>query len=192
MTYTDKQLLDMASKLPSFRGFPQGYWILGVRSSKDQPDTFDDKFYIFKDKKFVKATTGTTNPGQYGLKNFKDYTSQGCAVMKSDEWYYDLWTPGKHKGKMNALVQVSPCKYFRDSNLDLRCDESGPVREGIIGLNFHTATYMPASAAEKFIAKMIGKWSVGCQVANSASDYYRILDYVWKQKRISYCLIKQF
>ena len=190
--YTDKQLIDRVKSLPSFKEIPFGYWILGVRSSADKPDEFDDKFYLFKSNKFILCTFGTTNPGRYGLKNFSDYTKQGCSVMKSDEWYYDLWANGKHKGKMDALVQVSPCKYYRDSNKDDKSDESGEIREDIIGLNFHTATYLARNFAQKFLAKLIGKWSVGCPVVSSGYDYYRIIDYVCTQRRISYCLIKEF
>lgn len=190
--YTDRELLKRARELPSFEHTPLGYWILGVRSAADKPDEFDDKFYLFKSNKFIMRTFGTTNPGRYGLKSFSDYNKQGCAVMKSDEWYYDLWANGKHKGKMDALVQVASCKYYRDSNKDEKSDESGYVYEGIIGLNFHTASYLSKSAAQKLIALLIGKWSVGCQVASSGYDYYRILDYVFRQKRISYCLLKEF
>lgn len=191
-TYTDKELLDRVKSLPSFKGLPIGYWILGVRSAADKPDEFDDKFYLFKSNKFILYTFGTTNPGKYGLQNFKDYNKQGCAVLKADEWHHDIWANGKHKGKMDALVQVNPAKYYRDNDGDLQSEEIGRVYSDIIGLNFHTASYLSKSLVQKFIAKLIGKWSVGCQVVSSGYDYYRIIDYVCKQRRISYCLLKEF
>jgi hypothetical protein len=190
--YTDRQLLERAKNTNGFKGFPTGYWLLGIRSNEDSSDAFDDKFYLFAGENFIMVTSGTTNPGKYGLLNFKEYNSQGCAVMKAEEWFNDLWAPGMHKGKMKALVQISDVLYYRDNDMDLKAEEIGKVYKGIIGLNFHTATYTAPNLVKKFIAWIIGKWSVGCQVANVAEDYYKIIDRVWSQKRISYCLLKEF
>lgn len=192
-SYTDKQLLERAKSLKSFNGFPSGYWLLGVRSKEDESDTFDDKMYLFKGLQFIMVTSCTTNPGKYGLLNFKDYNSQGCAVVKDDEWYQDLWANGMHKGKMKALVQVADILYYRDIDMDLKSEEIGTVYKGIIGINFHTATYeTKANILAKFIAWLIGKWAVGCQVCNIAADYYKIIDMVKFQRRVSYCLLNEF
>jgi len=191
--YTDKQLLEKATQTHGFVAFPKDYWLLGIRSKEDEPDVFDDKFYLFHSDKFVMVTSGTTNPGKYGLLNFKEYNSQGCAVVKADEWYNDLWAPGMHKGKMKALVQVSDVLYYRDNDMDLKSDEIGQIYKGIIGINFHTATYeSKPNIIAKFVAWLIGKWAVGCQVCNVALDYYSIIRGVWGQKRISYCLLNEF
>ena len=103
--YTDKQLLDKVISLSTFNGIPKGYWLLGVRSNEDEPDKYDDKVYLYYGTKFIMVTSCTTNPGKYGLLNFKEWNSQGVAVIKSNMWHYDLWKPGIHKGKMKALVQ---------------------------------------------------------------------------------------
>ena len=90
--YTDKELLDKVQELDSFNGFPEGIWILGVRSKADKPNKFDDKFYVYKNEGFVTMTTGTTNPGLSILKGgFKKYNKVGAAVIKSNEWYYDIY-----------------------------------------------------------------------------------------------------
>ncbi len=191
-SYTDKQILDRAKSLPSFQFIPRDYWICGVRSTEDKTDTYDDKFYLFQGEKFIMVTSGTTNPGKWGLNNFATYNSKGCAVVKTDEWTYNLWANGLHKGKMQALVQVKDILYYRDNNKNDKSEEIGAIQRGIIGINFHTCTYDKPNVAQKFIGWIIGKWSEGCQVANIAKDYYALISLVLKQHRTSYCLLKEF
>lgn len=186
--YTDEQLLNRVKGLKSFIRIPNDYWILGVQSKEDKFNEFDDKFYLFKGEKFIIVTTGTTNAGLTGLKHYDTYNPNGCAVIKTDEWYYKLWKPGLHKGKMRALKQYSAIKYYRDWNKNDKVEEIGKVREGVIGINFHTASYQPYNV----ITRLIGGWSTGCQVANNTADYYKILDYIGNQDVVSYCLIKEF
>lgn len=186
--YTDEQLLNRVKGLKSFIRIPNDYWILGVQSKEDKFNEFDDKFYLFKGEKFIMVTTGTTNAGLTGLKHYDTYNPEGCAVIKTDEWYYTLWRPGLHKGKMRALKQYSAIKYYRDWNKNDKAEEIGKMREGIIGINFHTASYQPYNV----IARLIGGLSTGCQVANNTADYYKILDYIGNQDVVSYCLIKEF
>ncbi len=45
--YTDSQLLNKVKSLPSFKQFPNDFWILGVQSQEDTFNVFDDTFYIF-------------------------------------------------------------------------------------------------------------------------------------------------
>lgn len=187
--YTDRQLLAKVKSLKSFKGIPEGYWILGVQSNEDQYNQFDDKFYVFHGERFIMVTSGTTNAGTTGLKGYHRYNRQGCAVIKTNEWYYDLWRPGKHRGRMRALRQSKPIKFFRDWNKNNRAEQIGKMREGIIGINFHTATY---GMNMGFIRRFIGGWSTGCAVANITSHYYRILDLCWGQPKTTYCLIDEF
>jgi len=111
------------------------------------------------------------------------------AVIKTNEWYHGLWKFGYHKGKMPALKQIRPIKYFRDWNKNNFAEQLGKMYEGIIGINFHTVLY---DKKLSFWRKLIGGWSVGCQVANHVGDYYYILNKVRKQKFVTYCLIKEF
>ena len=188
--YTDKQLLYRAKSLKNFKSIPKDFWILGVRSAEDQHDLFDDKFYLFRGSKFYMATTGTTNSGAWGLQNFSEYNPDGVAHMKADTWHYNIWANGLHKKRMKALVQVTPCEYYRDGNKNNKSEEVGLVKKGVIGLNFHTVTYL--DKLKQLILGRIGKWSVGCQVANNVKEYREIIDHVANQKRISYCLINEF
>ena len=119
--YTDKELLDKVQQLESFTEFPKGYWILAVRSKADKPNKFDDKFYIYKDTDFVRVLTGTTNPGLSILKGgWKKYNKKGAAVVKSNEWYYNIYKYGLHRRKMAALRQrrEKPILYYRDGDND--------------------------------------------------------------------------
>ena len=187
--YTDKELLDKVKSLPSFKSIPEDYWILGVQSQEDTFNEFDDKFYLFKGEKFMGKVNGTTNAGTTGLKNYNRYNSKGCAVIKTNEWYYGLWTYGLHRGKMPALKQIRPIKFYRDWNKNNKVEELGTMYNDIIGINFHTVLY---SREPGFWRKLIGGWSVGCQVVNHVGDYYKILDYVKNQREVTYCLIKEF
>ncbi len=187
--YTDEQLLNRVSLLPSFIDIPKEYWILGVQSNEDIYNEFDDKFYIYKGEKFIKVTSGTTNTGKSGLKNYKKYNSKGVAVIKTDEWYYELWKYGLHRGKMQALVQNKNIEYYRDYNKNNKAEEIGIAYKGKIGINFHTVSYEKDLHYSK---NFIDGWSVGCQVINHVGDYYDILDMVKHQDSIDYCLIKEF
>lgn len=189
--YTDNQLLARAKSLPSFNRIPSGYWIIGVRSNEDATDQYDDKFYLFKGNQFVLVTSGTTNAGASILKGgFKQYNNVGAAVVKADEWYYDLWKYGKHKGKMKALLQLgSKIKYYRDGDFDGKAEELGMLLEGYIGINFHANTYDMESTA---IKEKISGWSAGCQVCNIIPDYNRIIDLCKTEKLVTYCLLNEW
>jgi len=187
--YGDKELLDRVKSLPSFKRIPKGYWILGVQSNEDETNKFDDKFYCFKGEKFICVSTGTTNAGINGLKGYDKYNKHGVAVVKTDEWYYGLWKYGKHRGKMEALRQVKPIKYYRDGNKNDKIEEMGKMYEGIIGINFHCNTY---SKTSEYVRELIGGWSLGCQVPNLVKIYYRIIGLCKNQSNVSYCLIKEF
>lgn len=187
-SYTDKQLTTRAFSLDSFAYIPSGYWLLGVQSNEDAYNEFDDKFYLFKGNRFIMVLSGTTNAGASAIMNYKKFNPKGVAVLKTNEWYYNCWQAGLHKGKMRALKQIAPMKFYRDWNKNRRIEETGKLREGIIGCEFHTATYTDNM---NFVRKLIGGWSAVCQVANSTKDYYKVLALVGTNK-VSYCLLKEF
>ena len=186
--YTDKELLNKVKSLPSFKTLPKDYWILGVQSKDDVFNTFDDKFYIFNHDKFIMVATGTTNAGKNGLMKYNEYNSQGVAVIKTNEWYYEVWRYGLHKGKMKALKQVRPFLISRDGDKDQLVEEqtSLPV---ICGINFHANTY---NMLNKVIKETIGEWSLGCQVVNDTEKYVKIIEFLKPQRIVTYCLLKEF
>lgn len=189
-SYTDKELLDRVKSLLSFETIPSGHWILGVRSNEDASDVNDDKFYIFKGEEFVMVMPGSTNPGKYGLLNWRKWSSKGAAIIKADEWYYSVWKRGLHKGKMEALLQVGEFKVVRDNDMDLKSEDDGNwTWERNKGLNFHTQTY---NTVKRVIRKFIGLWNVGCQTPSDSEKYYEFLRKSKPQKKFTYCLINEF
>ena len=186
--YTDKQLLTKVKSLLSFKAVPSGFWILGVQSAEDVFNTFDDKFYLFEGERFVMVTTGTTNAGKNGMLNYEAQNPAGVAVIKTNEWYYNVWQYGLHKGKMRALKQVRPFLISRDGDKDQQVDENASLPV-ICGINFHANTY---NLANEEIKTIIGAWSLGCQVVNNTPKYVQIIDFVQAQKIVTYCLIKEF
>jgi hypothetical protein len=190
-SYSDSQLLDRVKSIKSFKGIPEGYWILGVRSDEDTPNKFDDKFYIWNGEKFITMTSGTTNPGTPILEGgFLKYNKVGAAVVKSDEWYYGVWKYGMHHSKMPALIQIGKFLGYRDGDKDKKAEEIGPINTfEWTGINFHTVSY---DLSSKKISETIGEWSAGCQVVNNVEKYSMIINMLKKQHNITYCLINEF
>ena len=187
--YNDKQLLDRVKSLKSFKGIPQGYWIVGVRSNEDAPNKYDDKFYLFNGEQFVKVVTGTTNPGTPILQGgYLKYNKVGAAVVKADEVYYDVWKFGLHQGKMPALRQIGNFIVYRDGDKDGNSEEIGaPITGSGYGINFHTCSYL-----DKVVGENIGGWSAGCQVVNNTEQYYMVINLIKNQNKITYCLLNEF
>ena len=187
--YSDRELLKRVESLDSFCDFPEDYWLLGIQSNEDKFNVFDDKFYLFKGKKFILVAPGTTNAGKTAIMGYERYSKLGVAVIKTNEWYYDLWSPGLHRGRMKALRQVGPIKHYRDNNKNTQIEECGPLYNHIIGCNFHTNTY---NIWVRIIRSLIGGWSACCQVCNDQGKYIKIIKLTKRQKLISYCLLKEF
>lgn len=186
--YSKEEILERVKSLSSFKRIPGDYWLVGIRSKEDTYNKFDDRFYLFKNEELILSTTGTTNAGSKGLLEFYTYNSEGCAIVKADEWYYNLWKPGLHKGKMRALRQSTEIKFFRDNNKNFKAEEIGTVKKELIGINFHAASYQ----IDDRTIELINGWSTGCQVCNNIKDYYRIIDTLGKQGDVSYCLLKEW
>tara|TARA_R100000951_G_scaffold116523_2_gene128784 strand:- start:2857 stop:3483 length:627 start_codon:yes stop_codon:yes gene_type:complete len=199
-SYTDKQLLNKVKSLPNFKKIPKQRWILGVRSNEDTYDSFDDKFYEFEGEKFIRVLTGTTNAGSGVLRGgFLKYNKRGVAVLKADEWYYNVWSYGLHRGKMPSLKQTGRrVKVYRDGNKNRKSEELGEYELGWFGINYHTNTYDFRLANLKVVNWLIGYWSAGCQVINNRQEYVKQIDYYKNsfekgtQIMVSYCLINEF
>ena len=189
------EILDNVKKLPSFKSIPMNYWIVGIRSKADKTNVPDDAFYIFKNEEFISMLTGTTNPGKPVLTGgFIEYKEKGAAIVKSQEWYYDVWKPGRHNashnGGMKALKQVGNFKIFRDGNLNGKSEEVGPLQvRSDTSVNFHTMDYNSKSTVVK---KEIGEWSAGCQVINDVGKYYKNIGLFDSQKFVTYVLLNQW
>jgi hypothetical protein len=189
MNYTDAQLLDRVRSLPSFKGFPAAGTVLDiwVRSKADTYDRFDDKAYTYlcfgeeKPPEFKMVSTGTTNAGSFGLKNFRTYNPQGCAVLKSDVIVYDSHRYGLHKGKP-AYRQARGFPYYRDGNMNNRCEEIGEEYSDIILANCHAASTF---------STIISNWSVACLVRNQRAQFDSWLNFMNKHP-LSVAILKEF
>lgn len=186
--YSDTQILSRVRSIPSFKGIPKGFWIVGIQSNEDAFNKFDDKFYLFEGEKFVMVTSGTTNAGKNGLLKYDSYNPEGVAVIKTNEWYYDVWKYGLHKGKVIALRQVKPFLISRDGDKDQQIEETESILV-MAGINFHPNTY---NLDTKEVKEIIGGWSLGCQVVNNIEKYVQIMKLLKPQKVVSYCLLKEF
>ena len=187
--YTDKQLLEKVKSLSSFTKIPSGYWLLGVRSQDDLPNRFDDKIYLFKGEEFVLVTSATTNAGTPTLRQFEKVNKDGAAVLKADEWYYNVWKYGKHNGKVEALLQLgNKVTVYRDTDKDDKSEEQGKLQSGYFGINFHPNTY----DLTKPSGTNIGWWSAGCQVVNNIPNYKLMIGLLKREKLVTYCLINEF
>lgn len=188
-TYTDTELLNKVKELKNYVGIPNGYWLLGVRSKEDNPNAFDDKIYLFKGSQFIEVTSATTNAGTPTLKQFEKVNKKGAAVLKSEQWYYDVWKYGKHNGKVDALLQLgAPVQVYRDTDKDDKSEEQGALDTGYFGINFHPNTY----DLSRPTSNIVGWWSAGCQVVNNVAKYKTIIRLVKPQKYVTYCLINEF
>jgi len=198
--YTDQELLNKVKSLPTFTKIPKQRWILGVRSNEDVYNSYDDKFYEFEGEKFIRVLTGTTNAGSGVLRGgFLKYNKRGVAVLKADEWYYNVWSYGLHRGKMPALIQKGRrVKVYRDGNKNKKVEQIGAPELGWYGINYHTNTYDFSLANLKVVKWAIGYWSAGCQVINDRRKYMEQIEYYKKsfengeQIMVSFCLIDEF
>jgi len=188
--YTDEEIIArVQSHAKGFTNIPENYWMVGVQSQEDESNVFDDKFYFFRGTKCLMVLTGTTNAGKNALEGYDKAGLTGAAVWQTDVIYYDLYKPGKHKGKMDAWRQSKPINYYRDSDKDGKAEEQGELHNGIIYCNFHTNTY---NKNDLSVRKLIGGWSYGCQVTNEHSKYNKIMRLTHEQKAITYALLKEW
>jgi len=140
------------------------FHLVGVRSSADLPNEFDDLFYLI-DGTNIYHFTGTTNPGRAWLK--KPGRIEGTAVLKPGQ-YINCWQLGLHRGMYKAWVQVKPVTVYRDNNLDDKSDETFVQQKGLLGINIHRSS-------ENWISKFVDKWSAGCQVLNNPPEYRQFI-----------------
>lgn len=185
-SYSDGQILDRVKGLPSFISIPQVFWLIGVRSTEDLYNQFDDKAYLFKGETFKGVYKFTTNAGTDLLN---PSNPKGEAVLKSDEIYYNAWERRLHRGKVMAYCQRVPLPIYRDNDRDRNIEELGtPVKENV-GINIHPASYQIGSKIEK---QFIEGWSAGCQVFAQRSDFDEFMKLTEGQQQLTYALLKEW
>lgn len=190
MQYSDQQLIErVQSHAKGFDGWKKGVYDIWVRSRADIIDAFDDKVYTFNVEtdggvpQFRMVCTGTSHAGSYGLRNFKDYNPEGCAVLEADRIVYNSHIFGFHKS-YRAYRQAKPFPYYRDSDRDDKAEEIGPVHNDIILANCHRARIKGESTR-------IYNWSVACLVRNKSNQWEGWMAYMNKRP-LSVCILKEF
>ena len=159
------------------------FHIVGVRSHANAKNQFDDLIAVI-DGNRITWYTCTTNPGTYWLKRLAN--PKGTAVLKPGQ-YIDGFRIGLHQNKYTALVQNKPVTVYRDRDRDDIAEEQGLVETGFFGINIHRA-------ATSFIAKLIDRWSAGCQVLNNPADFTDLMSKCKGSKKsaFTYTLLREF
>ena len=190
-SYTDKQLLDRVKTLPTYQGFPIGYFVIYVRSNEDEVDKFDDKKYTYykKDKdsepEFIQVDACTTHTGKWGLKNFSTYNKDGAAVLQADHMVYDAFVRGETKGRP-AYRENKAWGHYRDNNKNDKSEEIGKI--------YYTKIYAHIHGIKSKYNKIdnIGKWSLACLVDNDEDVFQKWYDMLEGQKYVTAVILNEF
>ncbi len=138
--------------------------IVGIRSSENIPDVFNDVLYVFWKFKGVwheRKYVITTDPGLYYLKN--PVNVKGTAILKEQQ-VKRSHRLGLHRGRYQALTQQRPLTVIRDFDRDSNLDyNSGREETGYFGINIHNSG--------KRLSRIVNKWSAGCQVHENPVSY---------------------
>ncbi|MFH1984758.1 MAG: hypothetical protein ABIL58_23200 [Pseudomonadota bacterium] len=147
-----------------FRGGRHDLNIVGIRSPNREANRFDDMVAVFashQNRWLFWAFPATTDPGSHWLQN--PMSTLGTAVLAPGQ-YRSAFRIGKHQGKYDALVQAAPLTVFRDDDRNNKIDAGGKSETGWFGINIHCAAWQGESV-------LVDKWSAGCQVLASWSDF---------------------
>lgn len=145
-----------------YRGGRHDLNIVGIRSLA-YPNRFDDLIVVFSrhNNWLFWVFPATTDPGDYYLE--RPINEDGTAILAPGQ-YRSAYAIGKHRGQYDALKQVRPVTVFRDKNRDSRVNTGQLTATGLFGINIHRA----AKTGEP---DSVGKFSAGCQVIQSPSDF---------------------
>ncbi len=180
-TYSVAELKDRF-KVLGFTWYP--FHGIGVRSKADEPNAFDDKFYLYYGNGQMLEHTGTTNPGTSWLLKFMN--PKGTAVLAADRQYVETWKMGLHKG-YEAMVQAKHVCVYRDTDKDLKSEEFGVPEWGWFAIDHHGAN-------RNAISTVINLWSAGCQVRNNPAQHQEFIKKFKESglKFYTYTLLKEW
>jgi hypothetical protein len=143
--------------------------IIGVRSSTNQANSFDDEIHLlWKSDEWQHNTYPCTcDPGTYWLENPSKVA--GTAILMPGQYPVYKWD--MHRGKYETLCQrAGTVKVWRDANKDNILDHDGNPDEGWFGINIHHAGTDSTN---------VDKWSAGCQVFKRLADWEDAVR-IWK------------
>ena len=181
-----REQVQKAIELKDYSWFEGGDYnlnIVGIRNSSTEgkvTNKFDDWVtlsYSVNGELKYEEFRATTDPGSHWERNLMN--KDGVAILVPGQ-YRGSHTIGLHQGKYEALRQKSPLKVYRDNNKDGVYDFSeDSIKEGIYGINIHRAT-----STEGGKSTQIDKWSAGCQVIASNSDFKLFMELVNKAAKL--------
>lgn len=153
--------------------------IVGIRSAQTESNRFDDQIHVFyKTNTFqweYHIFKATTDPGTFWLRN--PMSPQGTAILAEGQ-YVNAYQIGFHQNKYKALVQRGAVTVIRDYDRNAVLDFMNGRREkGLFGINIHRAFVQGK-------AKVIDKFSAGCQVFESAENFAKFLALCDKHKEL--------
>jgi hypothetical protein len=146
--------------------------IIGIRNKSGKADKFDDNInvvYKVDDAWVVDAYPATTEPGTNILR--RPIVKGGTAILVPGQYrsVYKIDTHGG-KRKYKAVCQrLGKVKIWRDDNRDRTPDYTGPIHEGMFGINIHRQ-FGPDDR------EYTGGVSAGCQVFQSSVDFYEFME----------------
>jgi len=175
MSYAKDQIKRALQK-KNYAWFEKGDYnlnIVGIRNSHTgnrSTNKFDDVICVYykvggmwKDECFG----ATTDPGSHWLVNLLN--PNGTAILVPGQ-YRGAYQIGLHQGKYSALVQAKPVKVFRDKDRDLDYDKDPRyIQTGFFGINIHRAS-------KHTVSRLVDRWSAGCQVIASPTDFSRFMN----------------
>ena len=146
--------------------------IIGIRNNSGKADKFDDNInviYKIDGEWIVDAYSATTEPGTGILQ--RPIVKGGTAILIPGQ-YRGVYKIDIHGGKRKykALCQrLGKVKIWRDDNRDRKPNYSGPIHEGMFGINIHRQ-WGPDDR------EYTGGVSAGCQVFQSSVDFYEFME----------------
>ena len=146
--------------------------IIGVRNNSASADTFYDNinvFYKIDGKWVADCYSATTEPGINILQ--RPIVKGGTAILVPGQYrsVYKIDTHGG-KRKYRAVCQrLGKVKIWRDDNRDRKPNYTGPIHEGMYGINIHRQ-WGPDDR------EYTGGVSAGCQVFQSSVDFYEFME----------------
>jgi hypothetical protein len=164
--------------------------LIGIRAS-NLTGLYDDTliaFFFNRNKDVIwRQYPYSSKPTGYWLLN--PMKKEGCAIVKDDEQYLNLWTLGEFKDRNALLQRGAEIKVFRDKTGDLIIDRRlSTIEEGWFGIHLHRLWESHEQERDKT--------SAGCQVIDK-----RYLAEIWDMckldqrtngtKRFDYTLIRQ-
>lgn len=146
--------------------------IIGVRNDSGKADKFDDNInvlYRVNDEWVVDVYPATTEPGTSILQ--KPIVKGGTAILVPGQYrgVYKIDTHGGKRRYKAVCQRAGKVKIWRDDNRDRTPDYTGPIHEGMYGINIHRQ-WGPDDR------EYTGGVSAGCQVFQSSKDFYEFME----------------